>query len=610
MKLRFLCIFVFLLIPLIGHVHGYVEHPQAKGDLVYRDTEGKIYGRDGDDCDLLIPIYRVKPAYTGHVGIYTGDDTIVEAWGWIGEDSEVCEIPYKETPGQRSFYTNEQGDRVHNPLGAKTHRGLRNNSDAIALRDMIVQHAKDRVGEDYDSNFSKQKGDPNHDGEWTCCGLAEKVYESSGSQSLVWHSNYGDDYLYEGGLDITPDGYYPKLDPISCYFQTNVEFSQIAKTFVIGREFGFPSRQFIFFPYTQFQQPSLIDSFAVRKPEPEIKANNQDSVVVVPDSPVSITVSLDPGDYAGQNADWWVASDTPFGWYTYVYPRGWSPRINICIQAGLFDLSPPVEILNQTLPIGRYIFYFALDNPDGAATGPWWGLDSVEVNVQENRSPTTTITSPSDGTIFTEGNAASFIGAGTDPEDGQLTGNSLVWTSNKDGQIGTGQSFTKTNLSVNTHTITLTAKDSKGATGTDSVTITVASTPYCDPHEPNGSFAQARYLGDSQGGSFYKELGINSYICSASDVDYFKIVVNNSVFMLFVSEGEVYYGKDYDIYLYDSSYNEIAKSATRPLAGGVNIETINYLNPSQGIYYIKVVGYNGAYATDKTYTLGIMFYYD
>jgi len=108
------------------------------------------------------------------------------------------------------------------------------------------------------------------------------------------------------------------------------------------------------------------------------------------------------------------------------------------------------------------------------------GTVTVEylVIASDNSPPTATITSPSGGTTFTQGREISFIGAGTDPEDGQLTGNSLIWTSDKDGQIGTGQSFTKSNLSVNTHTITLTAKDSEGATGTDSVIITIITTTF------------------------------------------------------------------------------------------------------------------------------------
>ena len=58
------------------------------------------------------------------------------------------------------------------------------------------------------------------------------------------------------------------------------------------------------------------------------------------------------------------------------------PGINLCAQTGLFDLTPFEVLQDMTLPVGTYTFYFALDDPDGAATGPWWGLDSVEVTVE------------------------------------------------------------------------------------------------------------------------------------------------------------------------------------------------------------------------------------
>jgi hypothetical protein len=119
----------------------------------------------------------------------------------------------------------------------------------------------------------------------------------------------------------------------------------------------------------------------------DIKANGQDGpITVTPSDPVSIEISLNPGHKAGENADWWIVAHTPFAppsdWYSYVYPAGWMPGINLCVQTPLFDLSP-YEVLDMTLPVGNYIFYFGIDDPDGAATGPWWGLDSVEVTVQE-----------------------------------------------------------------------------------------------------------------------------------------------------------------------------------------------------------------------------------
>jgi len=122
-------------------------------------------------------------------------------------------------------------------------------------------------------------------------------------------------------------------------------------------------------------------------PVPHIKANGQEGPLSVSSGmPVSITLSLEPGSYAGQNADWWIAAYTPFAspgnWYTYVYPTGWLPGIHLCAQTGLFELSS-FEVLNMVLPAGHYTFYFAVDELDGSATGPWWGLDSVELTVED-----------------------------------------------------------------------------------------------------------------------------------------------------------------------------------------------------------------------------------
>ena len=117
-----------------------------------------------------------------------------------------------------------------------------------------------------------------------------------------------------------------------------------------------------------------------------IQANGSDGpITVTPSDSVSIEVSLNPGDKTGQKADWWIAVNTPFvwpwNWYAYVYPTGWAQGVHMCVQAPLFALSPR-EVLNMALPPGEYTFYFAVDDPDGAAAGPWWGLDSVTVRVQ------------------------------------------------------------------------------------------------------------------------------------------------------------------------------------------------------------------------------------
>jgi hypothetical protein len=92
-----------------------------------------------------------------------------------------------------------------------------------------------------------------------------------------------------------------------------------------------------------------------------------------------------------------------------------------------------------------------------------------------NKAPTATITAPASGASVTQGTSVTFTGSGTDAEDGALSGAALAWKSSINGQIGTGTSFATSGLSVGTHTITLTAKDSKGATGTATRTITVTA---------------------------------------------------------------------------------------------------------------------------------------
>ena len=88
-----------------------------------------------------------------------------------------------------------------------------------------------------------------------------------------------------------------------------------------------------------------------------------------------------------------------------------------------------------------------------------------------NEPPSATITAPADGAVVAAGESISFQGSAIDPEDGPLTGSHLVWSSDLEGEIGTGAGFTSSTLSVGSHTITLTATDPQGATGSASVGV-------------------------------------------------------------------------------------------------------------------------------------------
>jgi len=103
------------------------------------------------------------------------------------------------------------------------------------------------------------------------------------------------------------------------------------------------------------------------------------------------------------------------------------------------------------------------------------GTQACVVPSGGNQSPTAMITAPANGTSVAQGTSVSFAGTGSDPEDGPLTGSSLTWTSDRDGTIGSGTSFSKSNLSVGAHTITLTARDAQNATGTATRTITITA---------------------------------------------------------------------------------------------------------------------------------------
>ena len=119
----------------------------------------------------------------------------------------------------------------------------------------------------------------------------------------------------------------------------------------------------------------------------DIKANDSDGpITVLPSDPVSIQISLDPGEQAGVNAEWWIVAQTPFGmfwnYYSYIYPTGWTPGINQCIEMPLSAIASTNVLNTTTLPIGEYEFFFAVDDQiNNIPEGKW--VDSVKVTVEE-----------------------------------------------------------------------------------------------------------------------------------------------------------------------------------------------------------------------------------
>ncbi len=87
------------------------------------------------------------------------------------------------------------------------------------------------------------------------------------------------------------------------------------------------------------------------------------------------------------------------------------------------------------------------------------------------QDPTVEIYHPGDGEMRQVNVDIPFIGAATDPQDGNLTGGSLVWASDLDGVIGTGEMLNAPLTTVGTHVITLVATDSDGNSASDSISL-------------------------------------------------------------------------------------------------------------------------------------------
>ncbi len=90
-----------------------------------------------------------------------------------------------------------------------------------------------------------------------------------------------------------------------------------------------------------------------------------------------------------------------------------------------------------------------------------------------NEAPTAVITAPENNLVISTGQAVLLSAEASDKEDGSIQGSKMVWTSDRDGELGAGGSISVSSLSPGAHTITLTVADSKGAASSESIVITI-----------------------------------------------------------------------------------------------------------------------------------------
>jgi len=92
-----------------------------------------------------------------------------------------------------------------------------------------------------------------------------------------------------------------------------------------------------------------------------------------------------------------------------------------------------------------------------------------------NKPPEAFIFFPYAGMALPPGETALLSGGASDREDGPLEDAALSWSSDRDGDLDTGEEVLVPALSLGWHTLTLTAADSDGLTATDSIAIYVGN---------------------------------------------------------------------------------------------------------------------------------------
>ena len=209
--------------------------------------------------------------------------------------------------------------------------------------------------------------------------------------------------------------------------------------------------------------------------------SGNDTITITVNAGPSVSITA-PADGSGSNAGASVsfvgtASDPEDG--DLAASLSWSSNVDGVIgTGGTFSTS--------SLSSGTHVITASVSDAGGLS-----GNDTITITV--NAGPSVSITAPADGSGSNAGASVSFVGTASDPEDGDLA-SSLSWSSNVDGVIGTGGTFSTSSLSSGTHVITASVSDAGGLSGNDTITITVNAGPSVSitaPADGSGSNAGA-----------------------------------------------------------------------------------------------------------------------
>ena len=129
-------------------------------------------------------------------------------------------------------------------------------------------------------------------------------------------------------------------------------------------------------------------------------------------------------------------------------------------------------------------------------------MESFTLTVTLNTPPVVTISSPADNAMFLDTDFINLQGTATDTEDGDIS-TALTWSSSLDGALGSGASLS-VQLSEGVHTLTATALDSLGRSGSAVLTLTSygSSDTDTDGMADNWEFSSFGTLAETATGDF------------------------------------------------------------------------------------------------------------
>ena len=147
-------------------------------------------------------------------------------------------------------------------------------------------------------------------------------------------------------------------------------------------------------------------------------------------------------------------------------------------------LSISEDFSSSSLSVGTHTVKFRVKDDDDKWSE--YAERTLTINFpesQENQKPTATIVkpNPTTTTTMTSGESIYFHGLGTDP-DGTIV--EYNWRSSKDGVFNENSTFTKSDLSVGTHTIYFKVKDNQGEWSSEDNAILAINTNSSPSNEP------------------------------------------------------------------------------------------------------------------------------